>query len=126
MNKQFTLYLDESGDFTNKSRPWIIGGLLIGESFNEAEKVMDKVFKDFIRKYNFDSIEDFHLTEIRERYINDHARVNEFIEDFFDDLDSLNIPYCFLTTNNKTKVSAKEPERTYRLMVLDLLLHELC
>lgn len=122
MNKQFTLYLDESGDFTNKSRPWIIGGLLLGESFNEAEKVMAKVFKDFIRKYNFDSIENFHLTEIRERYSNDHARVNEFIEDFFDALDSLNIPYCFLTTNNKTKVSSKEPERTYRLMVLDLLL----
>ena len=122
MNKQFTLYLDESGDFTTKSRPWIIGGLLIGESFSEAEKVMAKVFKDFIRKYNFDSIEDFHLTEIRERYRNDHARVNEFIEDFFNALDGLNIPYCFLTTNNKTKVSAKEPERTYRLMVLDLLL----
>ena len=122
MNKKFTLYLDESGDFTTKSRPWIIGGLLIGESFSGAEKVMTKVFKDFIRKYNFDSIEDFHLTEIRERYRNDHARVNEFIEDFFDALDGLNIPYCFLTTNNKTKVSAKEPERTYRLMVLDLLL----
>ena len=122
MNKQFTLFLDESGDFTTKSRPWIIGGLLIGESFSEAEKLMAKVFKDFIRKYNFDSIEDFHLTEIRERYRNDHARVNEFIEDFFHALDGLDIPYCFLTTNNKTKVSAKEPERTYRLMVLDLLL----
>lgn len=122
MNSHFTLYLDESGDFSTKSRPWIVGGILIGNSFKEAEAIMDKVFRDFIREYGFNTIEDFHLTEIRERYDNDHTKVSEFIKDFFSALDGLNTPYCFITTNNRTKVSSKEPERTYRLMVLDLIL----
>lgn len=120
MNGHFTLYIDESGDFESPNQSWLIGGLITADSFKDSEDNLRAAIYPLIKKYELNGQDDFHLTEIRRNSGNDKAL--HIATDLFKTLNSANTPSCFVTTINKAKVSAHNLERTYRLMLLDLII----
>lgn len=120
MNGHFTLYIDESGDFESPNQSWLIGGLIIADSFKSSEDKLRAAIHPLIEKYELNGQDDFHLTEIRRNSGNDKAL--HIATDLFNTLNSANTSSCFVTTINKAKVSAHNLERTYRLMLLDLII----
>ncbi|MGP5501013.1 DUF3800 domain-containing protein [Psychrobacter faecalis] len=117
---KYTLYIDESGDFESPNQSWLIGGLIIADSFKNSEDKLRTAIYPLIKKYELNGQDDFHLTEIRRNSGNDKAL--NIATDLFKTLNSANTPSCFVTTINKAKVSAHNLERTYRLMLLDLII----
>ncbi len=120
MNGHFTLYIDESGDFESPNQSWLIGGLIIADSFKNSEDKLHAAIFPLIEKYELNGQNEFHLTEIRRNSGNDKAL--HIATDLFKTLNYANTPSCFVTTINKAKVSANNLERTYRLMLLDLII----
>lgn len=116
----YTLYIDESGDFESLDRPWLVGGLIIATSFKESEQLLSNLINPLMTQYNLNSQKDFHLTEIRTNQGNKQAR--QIATHLFTIINSADKPCCFVTSMNKTKVSAHNVERTYRLMLLDLII----
>lgn len=116
----YTLYIDESGDFESLDRPWLVGGLIIATSFKESEQLLSNLINPLMTQYNLNSQKDFHLTEIRTNQGNKQAR--QIATHLFTIINSADNPSCLVTSMNKTKVSAHNIERTYRLMLLDLII----
>ncbi|CAM4144779.1 DUF3800 domain-containing protein [Psychrobacter arenosus] len=116
----YTLYIDESGDFESPNQSWLIGALITADSFKDSEDNLRAAIYPLIKKYELNGQDDFHLTEIRRNSGNDKAL--HIAKDLFKTLNSANTPSCFVTTINKAKVSAHNLERTYRLMLLDLII----
>jgi len=116
----YTLYIDESGDFESPNQSWLIGGLIIADSFKNSEGKLLTAISPLTKKYELNGQDDFHLTEIRRNSGNDKAL--HVATDLFKTVNSANTPSCFVTTINKAKVSASNLERTYRLMLLDLII----
>jgi len=116
----YTLYIDESGDFESLDRPWLVGGLIIATSFKESEQLLSNLVNPLMIQYDLNSQKDFHLTEIRTNQGNKQAR--QIATHLFTIINSADKPSCLVTSMNKTKVSAHNIERTYRLMLLDLII----
>ena len=73
MNGHFTLYIDESGDFESPNQSWLIGGLIIADSFKNSEDKLHAAIFPLIEKYELNGQNEFHLTEIRRNSGNDKA-----------------------------------------------------
>ena len=116
----YTLYIDESSDFQSPNQSWLVGGLIIADSFKNSENELSAATYPLIDKYELNGQSDFHLTEIRRNSDNDKA--SHVATDLFKTLNLANTPSCFVTTINNAKVSANNRERTYRLMLLDLII----
>ncbi len=115
----YTLYIDESGDFQSPKGQWIISGVLFQEKYNECESILKNKFYNMPEELNLKSIKDFHLTEFRRGFSHDDAV--KMARKTLSKLDSLPFEYHFLTTINYTKTSLSNREKTYRLMLADLL-----
>lgn len=115
----YTLYIDESGDFQSPKGQWIISGVLFREKYEECEKILDNKFHTMPEELHLKSIRDFHLTEFRRGF--GHGEAVEMAKKTLSKLDSLPYEYHFLTTINYTKTSLSHREKTYRLMLADLL-----
>jgi len=61
----YTLFIDESGDFENPKGEWIISGVLFSTDFKNCEKYLKSVLNSTPAQYGLDSIKRFHLTEFR-------------------------------------------------------------
>lgn len=119
----YTLYIDESGDFKDEQKNWVVGGILMLSNFKNCEKEIKKEFNKKIETLKLDYVEnirDLHLTEIRKNSYEEADRVwHEFVEQ----QDNYGgIKYYCLATVNRQKYQSKKAEYTYRLMLLDLLL----
>lgn len=115
----YTLYIDESGDFESQKGQWIISGVLFQEKYDEIESVLKNKFHNMPEELNLKSIRDFHLTEFRRGFC--HADAVDMAKKTLSRLDFLPFNYHFLTTINYTKTSLSNREKTYRLMLADLL-----
>lgn len=116
---KYTLYIDESGDFQSERGQWIISGVLLQEKYEECEDVLKNTFHTMPNRLGLHSIKDFHLTEFRRGY--GHSEAVEMAKNTLSRLDSLPFGFHFLTTINYTKTSLSNREKTYRLMLSDLL-----
>jgi len=116
---KYTLYIDESGDFETQRGQWVLSGALFSDTYENCEKLLINKLSSVPKQLGCDSIKDFHLTEFRQAY--GHQIAVSMAEVFLDKLKTLPFNYHFLSTINYTKSSLSEREKTYRLMVSDLL-----
>jgi len=116
---KYTLYIDESGDFESNRGEWVLSGMLFSDSYDKCEKVFSNKFRAMPYDLGLRSIKDFHLTEFRREF--GHSEAVQMAKKFFNKLDSLPFEYHCLVTINKTKTSLANREKTYRLMLSDLL-----
>ena len=115
----YTLYIDESGDFETQRGQWVLSGALFSDTYENCEKLLINKLSSVPKQLGCESIKDFHLTEFRQ--IHGHETAVSMAGVFLDKLNTLPFDYHFLSTINYTKSSLSERERTYRLMVSDLL-----
>ena len=115
----YTLYIDESGDFETQRGQWVLSGVLFADTYENCEKLLINKLSSVPRQLGCESIKDFHLTEFRQHH--GHKTAVAMAETFLDKLNTLPFDYHFLATINYTKTSLSEREKTYRLMVADLL-----
>lgn len=115
----YTLYVDESGDFESRNGQWLISGVLFSESYKICERTFKTKFKSVPSELNLQSIKQFHLTEFRRNY--GHEKAVAMADTFLNKLNKLPFDYHFLATINYCKHSLSSREKTYRLMLSDLL-----
>jgi len=114
----YTLYIDESGDFVSERGQWLISGVLLADTYENCEKFLKSTMSSAPRELGLESIKQFHLTEFR-RHGNEKAV--SMAKTVLDKLKNLPCDYHCLATINYTKVSLSSREKTYRLMLSDLL-----
>jgi len=128
----FTLYVDESGDFETQRGQWVLSGVLFATNFEACEQQLNNKlstlpkeltsFKDscnLIKSPKIRSMRDFHLTEFRRDFGHDVAV--KMASKTFNRL--MNLPFGFycLATINHSKSALSNREKTYRVMLSDLL-----
>ena len=116
--KSFTLFIDESGDFKNKSTEWIIGGILFENDYQSVKKILDIKLSNLIKKFKFNSIHDFHLTELRSRF--GHEKAVQYAKLLFSELEMF-CDFKLFSVINEYKNTLNNSENTYRAMVADML-----
>jgi hypothetical protein len=116
---KFTLYIDESGDFESSRGQWVVAGLLVADSYANSERTLTNKLGEMPRQLGLKSIKDFHLTEFRREF--GHNIAVDMAEQVYKKLDSLPVKYHAIATINHTKSSLSSREKTYRLMLSDIL-----
>jgi len=114
----YTIFVDESGDFEHSPR-WIVSGVLCKGDPASAEKAIKGALYNVLKNYRLSSCRDLHLTELRENFGNAQAIV--IAESAFNSVDNEDIVLSMLVVENSRKEGLRESERTYRMMLLDLL-----
>lgn len=114
----YTLYIDESGDFISEKGQWLISGVLFADTYENCERFLKSTMSNAPRELGLESIKQFHLTEFR-RHGNEKAV--SMAKTVLDKLKSLPFDYHCLATIDYTKVSLSSREKTYRMMLSDLL-----
>lgn len=115
---KYTLFVDESGDFSRAPR-WIVSGVLCEGIPEQAENQLKKFIFHIPRQFNLSSCKDLHLTELRRSL--GHVEANNIAKAVFSAADKTGIVKSMLVVKNSRKKGLRESERTYRLMLLDLL-----
>ncbi|WP_429231946.1 hypothetical protein [Aeromonas veronii] len=115
----YTLYIDESGDFESEKGQWLISGVLFSESYKVCENTLNTKFKTVPSELNLRSIKQFHLTEFRRDV--GHEQAVEMAGTILKKLKNLPFDYHFLSAINYSKHTLSTREKTYRLMLSDLL-----
>jgi len=115
----FTLYIDESGDFESNRGQWVLSGMLFAESFENCETHLTNKLKIMPKELGVKSMRDFHLTEFRRDFGHDIAV--EMARKTISRLDKLPFDYFCLAAINNSKSSLSTREKTYRLMLADVL-----
>lgn len=116
---KYTLFIDESGDFKAQKGQWLISGFLCNAGYEESTKALDKALNHLPEKLGIKSVRNFHLTEFREIF--GHSEALNKAGVLFDSLKKLPFDYHLLTTVNESKIKLINPEKTYRIMIFDLL-----
>jgi len=115
---KYSLFIDESGDF-HHSKEWIVSGILCPYDKETSEKYLKKTLNHLPKRFGLSSHKEMHLTELRqERGHNTAAGVADTI---FSALHASQYKWNLVVTRNQTKFGLSDPERTYRLMLLDLI-----
>lgn len=115
----FTLYIDESGDFTTAKGQWLVAGFLCEGRSKDIDRALTQLFIDLPAQLGQSSIKDFHLKEFRENY--GHATAVDMAKSLFKQLDKINRTYRLSVSINRNKVTIVDREKTYRTMIFDLL-----
>lgn len=116
---KYTLFIDESGDFESNRGQWLISGFLCNADYETSIKALDSVCKSLPSTLGVKSIRDFHLTEFRSNF--GHKEALNKAQTFIDTLTKLAFNYHFLSTTNESKIRVTNREKTYRVMLFDLL-----
>lgn len=114
----FTLFIDESGDF-NQAPRWIVSGILCEGKPRIAEKRLKDALDPLPRQFGLSACSDLHLTELRKRLGN--PRAIRIAKTVFSTAAKTGIVTAMLVVENSRRRGLRESERTYRLMLLDLL-----
>jgi len=128
----FTLYVDESGDFETQRGQWVLSGVLFAAGFGECEQQLNNklstlpqeltCFKDFcglVKSPKIRTMRDFHLTEFRREFGHDVAV--EMASKTINKLKNLPFEFHCLVAINHSKSTLSNREKTYRVMLSDLL-----
>lgn len=113
-----TLFVDESGDF-DASRRWIVSGVLCTGKPRTAEKRLTAALESVRRRFHVRSLADLHLTELRKA--RGHRDAIDIARAAITAAEDTGIVTCMLVVENARGEGLAESERTYRLMLLDLL-----
>jgi tetratricopeptide (TPR) repeat protein len=115
---KYTLFIDESGDF-EESEQWVVGGVLCRANAQRSRLQIRKALQHLPAKFDLDSSQDLHLTDLRREF--GHEKALEVASEAFHSIASSEVDTHLLAAVNESQTDLREPERTYRLMVLDLI-----
>jgi len=115
----YTLYIDESGDFESQRGQWVLSGVLFADNYKNCEKFLIDRLKSVPSELELNSIKQFHLTEFRRDF--GHEKAVDMARHVFNKLKKLPFDYHFIVAINETKSTLSYREKTYRLMLSDLL-----
>jgi hypothetical protein len=115
----YTLFVDESGDFTRASRRWIVSGVLCRGKPQAAEKQLRIALEAAMPRYLLRSLGDAHLTELRRS--RGHEQAGKVAQGMLDAADGSGTVTAMLAVENDRGEGLQQAERTYRLMLLDLV-----
>jgi hypothetical protein len=115
---KYSLFIDESGDF-HQSKEWIVSGILCPFDKNIAEKNFNKTLGYIPNQVGLSSHKKMHLTELRQE--RGHDAAVDVANSLFSALYNSNYKWKLVVVRNHTKFGLSDPERTYRLMLLDLI-----
>ncbi|GLS83512.1 hypothetical protein [Paraferrimonas haliotis] len=116
---KYTLFIDESGDFESNRGQWLISGFLCNADYETSSKALDRACNSLPSTLGVKSIRDFHLTEFRKDF--GHKEALNKAQTFIETLTKVPFDYHFLSTINESKVKITNREKTYRVMLFDLL-----
>jgi hypothetical protein len=112
-----TLFVDESGDFAQSPRSLVSGVLCVGKP-GAAEKRLAAALEPVRRRYRIGPLPNLHLTALRRRSHNEAITVARAV---FDAARDSGVLIGSLAVENARGEGLADSERTYRLMLLDLL-----
>jgi len=115
---KYSLFIDESGDFQH-SKEWIVSGILCPYDKDTAEKYLKKTLGHLPQRSGISSHKKMHLTELRQE--KGHDAAVDVADSLFSALHDSQYKWKLVVTRNQTKFGLSDPERTYRLMLLDLI-----
>ena len=117
----YSLFIDESGDFESKksSGEWVVAGVLCATDAATANQEIGSILGTVAKRFSLEFPKDFHLTDLRHQH--GIAKANEIATATFDALTKAKNEMHFLAVVNVTRQDTSDRERTYRLMLLDLL-----
>jgi hypothetical protein len=113
-----TLFVDESGDFAT-SRRWIVSGVLCVGKPAAAEKRLQAALEPVQRRFRIWTLADLHLTELRQQL--GQGKAVEVARAVLSAAEQTGILTSMLVVENDRGEGLRDSERTYRLMLLDLL-----
>jgi len=113
-----TLFIDESGDFT-KSPSWVVSGVLCVGTPKAAEKRLAAALEPVRRCLCIPTVADLHLYELRKTRGN--AEATDIARAVLAAAWGSGVVTSMLVVENARGAGLKDSERTYRLMLLDLL-----
>lgn len=112
-----TLFIDASGDFAQSPRSLVSGVLCLGKP-GAAEKRLAAALEPVRRRYRIGPIANLHLTALRRR---SHQEAMEIARAVLDAAYDSGVLIATLAVENARGDGLTNSERTYRLMLLDLL-----
>ena len=115
---KYSLFIDESGDFYHQ-KEWVVSGLLCPYDKETAEKCLKKTLGHLPKRFDISSQKNMHLTDLRKERGGDAAV--EIADAIFSALQTSQYKWKLVVARNHTKFGLSDPERTYRLMLLDLI-----
>lgn len=117
---KYTLFIDESGDFKhfNPQKGWVISGVLCPGKRKQAEKAIEEAVSPVAKRQGLHLSKEVHLTELRKVWSN-HTKVGDFAKAVLHAASDTGARFAAVINEGEARM--REPERTYRLMVLDLL-----
>ena len=115
----YTLYIDESGDFETHRGQWVLSGVLFAEGFDNCEKQLNDKLSTLPKELGVKSMKNFHLTEFRRDFGHNEAVI--MARETINKLNKLPFNYYCLAAINHSKSALSNPEKTYRLMLSDIL-----
>lgn len=125
---QYTLFVDESGDFGHEgeSRDWVVGGLLCPMNAQTAESKIGNRLNPIPSQYGLDGREELHRTELNDRVLSGSTdwtfdRVRDLTQSLFRAVHDVSPKARFLAVHRPSRRGLDDPEKTYRLMLLDLI-----
>lgn len=121
----YTLFIDESGNFENRTREWIVSGVIVSGTPAKAEALVRRRIAAALKEFGVNSPEDAHLKELRrESMVRAHSVAKALFAGLA--LGSETIRVGAVRNREAIIVGTRKPqtgtfEQAYRLMVLDLL-----
>lgn len=116
---KYTLFVDESGDFETQRGEWVVAGPLCACGLKAFEKRVGNVLNPIPSQFGLEGRRQMHLSDLRGTQ--GHKKAVEIAGTVFKALDRAEVPVKLVAAVNRHKRSAGSRERTYRLMLLDLL-----
>jgi hypothetical protein len=113
-----TLFVDESGDFERSPRS-IVSGVLCAGKPAAVEKRLAAALEPVRRRYRIGPIANLHLTALRQQ--RSHQYAMEIAGAVLDAARDSGVLFGMLAVENARGEGLADSERTYRLMLLDLL-----
>jgi hypothetical protein len=113
-----TLFVDESGDFAESPR-WIVSGALFAGKPAAVERRLTVALASVLQRYRIGPVANLHLTALRQQ--RSHSEAIEIAGAVLDAAYGCGVLTGMLVVENARGEGLRDRERTYRLMLLDLL-----
>lgn len=126
---QYTLYVDESGDFGHGNKDgedWVVGGVLCPSEPSIAEKKIGNRLNPIPSQYGLEGRNQLHRTELNQR-ANSHSsewdfeQIGNLTRSLFMAVLDAAPNSQFVAVRNPSQRGLDDAEETYRLMVIDLI-----
>ena len=125
---KYTLFVDESGDFgeSNRTTPWVVGGVLCPLSFKDAERKIGNRLNPIPSQHGLSGRGEMHRTELNQKVHDSRSdwsyeRIRDLTIDLFDGVLAVAPKSKFVAVHSADGRGLDDAEDTYRVMLVDLI-----